>query len=158
MVHVTVTLHERYGVSDHQWLDSLFNMSTRRIVFGLLWWPLIDLTTTCADQQNKKHQSSTSMALCEGNPSWISGFSPLWGTNAESVSMQWRHHEWGGPWDGWRKAFKDGCHGSDRRAVGHCFTRHPPRVKHDNYSRSYISLPNCLPGRTRRTGRGFGKI
>ena len=42
-------------------------------------------------------------ALCKGNPSVIGGFPSLKVTNAESVSMPWRHHEMTSIW-GWLRA------------------------------------------------------
>ena len=41
---------------------------------------------------SRKHQSSTLLALCEGNPLVSSGFPSQRASNMESISMSWRHH------------------------------------------------------------------
>ena len=44
-------------------------------------------------QHQRKHQMSTSMGLCEGNPPVTGGFPSKRASDAESVSMLLRHHE-----------------------------------------------------------------
>ena len=41
---------------------------------------------------SKKHQRSALLALCEGNPPVTGGFPSQRASNAESVSILWRHH------------------------------------------------------------------
>ena len=63
--------NERDGVSNHQRLDCLLSYLFR------------------------KHQSSALLALCEGNPPVTGGFPTQRASNAENVSIWWRHHELG---------------------------------------------------------------
>ena len=60
---IIVTLHEHYGICDHQQLDCLFRLTI------------------------KKYQTSALLGLCEVNSSVISGFPSQRASNAESVSM-----------------------------------------------------------------------
>ena len=76
--NITVMSHE-YGISNCCQLDCLFKSFFR-------------ITA--------KHQSSLSLALCEGNRQMIGGFPSQRDSNAESFSMSWHHdgtdHGW--PW------------------------------------------------------------
>ena len=67
-----VRSHEHHAISDHKPPKCLFDSLCR-------------LTS-------KKHHRSTLLALCEGNPSATSGFPSQCMSNAESVSILWRHY------------------------------------------------------------------
>ena len=69
---ITVMSHEHHAISDHQPPKCMFNSLCR-------------LTS-------KKHQRSTLLALCEGNPLATSGFPSQCMSNPESVSILWRHY------------------------------------------------------------------
>ena len=48
--------------------------------------------TVCSGVDQRKHQSSALLALCEGNSPVTGGFPHKGPTNAENVSICWRHH------------------------------------------------------------------
>ena len=53
----------------------------------------------CSGADQRKHQSSALLALCEGNPPPVTtGFPSQRASNAENVSAWWRHREF----KGWR--------------------------------------------------------
>ena len=64
----TVMSHEHHDVSNHQWLDCLFNTLFR--------------------VRSKNHQSSALLAICKG----IGGSTTQRTSNVERVSMLWCHH------------------------------------------------------------------
>ena len=43
--------------------------------------------------QQRKHQVSTWLVLCEGNPIVTDGFPSYWASNTEIVSMSWHHYD-----------------------------------------------------------------
>ena len=45
-----------------------------------------------SDWQQRRHQSSAILALCEGNPPVTGGFPSQWASNEESVPILWRHN------------------------------------------------------------------
>ena len=49
-------------------------------------------STTCLGKQQRKHQSSKLLSLCEGNPPMTGGFPSQSASNAESVSLSLCHH------------------------------------------------------------------
>ena len=49
-------------------------------------------STSCSGLQQKKHRSFTLLALCDGNLPLTDGFPSQRASNAESVSISWRHH------------------------------------------------------------------
>ena len=53
---------------------------------------LIVCSTVCADWHQKKHESSASLAHCEGNPWMNSGFPSQRARNAENISISYCHH------------------------------------------------------------------
>ena len=50
-------------------------------------------STVCSVADQRKHQSSASLALCQGNPPVAGGFPSQRASNAEIVSIWWRHHD-----------------------------------------------------------------
>ena len=46
----------------------------------------------CSGADQRKHQSFVSLAFCEGNPPVTCGFPSKRASNAENVSIRWRHH------------------------------------------------------------------
>ena len=50
-------------------------------------------STACQGKQQRKHQCFALLALCEGNPPAIGRFPSQRDSDAESISMQWHHHE-----------------------------------------------------------------
>ena len=74
---ITVTSHERHGVSNHRQLDCLFNS---------LYGPTANTNTKALHYTLR----------CEGNHRWPTD-SPKMAGNSESVSMSWRHQA-GVPW------------------------------------------------------------
>ena len=66
-----------------------------------------------SDADQRKHQSSASLALCAENSPWTGEFPAQMASYAENVSIWWRHHEKAFPCDdiiiikilttGWRK-------------------------------------------------------
>ena len=49
-------------------------------------------SSVCSGADQGKHQSSASLALFEGNPLVTDGFPSQRASNAENVSIWWRHH------------------------------------------------------------------
>ena len=54
--------------------------------------PTIVHSTIYSRADQRKHQSSASLALCEGNSPVTGEFPTRWTSNAENVSIWWRHH------------------------------------------------------------------
>ena len=50
-------------------------------------------STACFDGQHRKHSSSTSLSLCEGNPQVDGGLALQRASNVESISMSWCLHD-----------------------------------------------------------------
>ena len=70
MSYITMTSHERHGVSNHRNLDCLLNR------FCII---------------TRRHQKFVLLALWEMNPPLTSGFRSQSASNVQSVSMSWRH-------------------------------------------------------------------
>ena len=70
----TVTSYERHIIWHHRQFDCLFNN-------------LLKLT-----KEEKKTSKPCSPGICSGNPPVIGGFPSQRASDAESVSMSWRHH------------------------------------------------------------------
>ena len=70
--------NEHDGVWNHRYLDCLFNRLFRR--------------------RSKKTSKLLVTGLCEGNPHANSGFPSQRASNAENVSIWWRHHEFDSNW------------------------------------------------------------
>ena len=49
-------------------------------------------STVCSDADQRKHQKHCVIGLCEGNPPVTGGFPSQRASNAENVSIWWRHH------------------------------------------------------------------
>ena len=49
--------------------------------------------TACSDQQQENTKSPPMLVICEGNPPMTDGFPSQRDSNAEIVSISWRHHE-----------------------------------------------------------------
>ena len=49
-------------------------------------------STACWGKQQRNHQSSALLDLCEGNPPVTGGFPSQRASNAESISMSWHNH------------------------------------------------------------------
>ena len=52
----------------------------------------IDYSTVYLDPDQRKHQSSASLAICAGNSPEAGEFPAQMASNAEDVSICWRHH------------------------------------------------------------------
>ena len=50
-------------------------------------------STVYSDADQRKHQSSASLAICAGNSPGTGEFPAQRASNAENVSIWWRHHE-----------------------------------------------------------------
>ena len=84
MTHIiTVTSHERHGVSNHRQLDCFFSTAYHysdtewlhmSIMASQITGNSTVFSTACTAWQQKLHQGSTSLALCEGNPPVKGGF------------------------------------------------------------------------------------
>ena len=55
---------------------------------------LIVCSTVCPGADQRKHQSSASLAFVGGEPPVPGGFPSHMTNNAENVSIWWRHHDW----------------------------------------------------------------
>ena len=58
------------------------------------WFTCLSIVCSadCSGWLQRKHQSSSSLAFCEGNPQVTCGFPSQRGSNTENVSLSWRHH------------------------------------------------------------------
>ena len=50
-------------------------------------------STVYSGAHQRKHQGSASLAFCAGNSPWTGEFRAQMASNAENVSIWWRHHE-----------------------------------------------------------------
>ena len=64
-------------------------MRVRTSKFTCIW---IACSAVCSSCHQRKHQSYTSLATWMGNPPVIGGFPSQRASDAESVSISWRHH------------------------------------------------------------------
>ena len=73
------------------------------VIMGVIASQITSLTivysSVYSDADQRKHQSSASLALCAGNSPVTGEFPTQRASNAENVSIWWRHH---GCWDIWR--------------------------------------------------------
>ena len=72
IMRITMTSYERDGVSNHQ--------------------PQIVYSTVCSGADQGKHQRLRVTSLCEGNSSVTDEFPAQRTSDAENVSIWWRHH------------------------------------------------------------------
>ena len=56
-------------------------------------WQIFYLLNSFFQTNNREHQMSTLLALCEGYPPVTVGFPSQRASNVERFSMSWRHHE-----------------------------------------------------------------
>ena len=70
----------------------------RDVMMGTMASQITSLTsvyaTVYSGTDQRKHQSSVSLAFCEGNSLVIGEFPAPRASNAENVSIWWRHYEW----------------------------------------------------------------
>ena len=50
-------------------------------------------STDCSGANQRKHQSSAPLGLCEGNPPVTGGFPSQRASNTGDISIWWRHHD-----------------------------------------------------------------
>ena len=78
------------GHYSNQWCISTMSNDHQDILIHLL---LDCLYSSVRRLTSNENQNSASLALCGGNPPVTDGFPSQRASNAESVSIPWRHHE-----------------------------------------------------------------
>ena len=77
------------------YLGMLLNYGVFTMAVTWTLWCLKSLAsqwTICSGWPQRNYQSSTSLALCEGNPLVTSGFPSQRASNAERISVPWSYH------------------------------------------------------------------
>ena len=82
--------HEIYAAIKN--INLHYNVVIMRAMASQIISLTIVYSTVYSDANRRKHQSSASLALCEGNSPVTGEFSALRASNAENVSNWWRHY------------------------------------------------------------------
>ena len=86
-----------HGLTLSDVMDS-FNIHYNDVIMGAMASQITSLTivhsTVYSGADQRKHQSSASLANCAGNSTVTGEFPAQMASNAENVSIWWRHHGW----------------------------------------------------------------